>query len=221
VRARLPKYSTSGHFYSAPNVSPSVPSHIPFITPAQPRARSTPPQSEEWLHEVKFDGYRIQIHKRLADVVIFSKKGTVFTKRLPLIAEACRTLPVRSAIIDAEAFISDARGVSDLDAKGTPCAWCFDLIALDGDDIRRSPLIERKAKLANIFFKHDHPNLLYSEHFKDAHKLLSECERLGLEGIVSKRRNAPYKSRSLTDWVKVKTASWREANAERGDLFAK
>src|SRR5262245_1766724 len=74
----------------------------PFITPAQPALRVRPPAGEEWLHEVKFDGYRCQLHKAGDDVVIFSKNGRDFTNRFPGIHDALVTLPCKSAVIDGE-----------------------------------------------------------------------------------------------------------------------
>ena len=75
----------------------------PFITPAQPTLRDRPPKGEAWLHEVKFDGYRVQLHKAGKDVVIFSRNGADFTSRWPAIAYALQPLPARTAIIDAAA----------------------------------------------------------------------------------------------------------------------
>jgi ATP dependent DNA ligase domain len=109
-----------------------VPRSSPFITPAQPTPRHRPPKGEQWLHEVKFDGYRVQLHKVGKDVVIFSRNGADFTSRWPAIAIALQELPAKSAIIDAEVVASNAKGMPDFAALHgrTPkpedfCAWAY------------------------------------------------------------------------------------------------
>ena len=87
------------------------------------------------------------------------------------------------------------------------CVWCFDLMDLNGEDLRALPLIARKQKLEALLRRHGHPYLRYSEPFKNAEQLLAECRLRGLEGIVSKMRYEPYKS-GKCDWVKVKCAQW-------------
>ena len=97
-------------------------------------------------------------------------------------------------------------------------AWCFDLLELNGIDLKPLPLAVRRMKLGTLLKRHAPGSLRYSESFTDPAKLLAECRRLGLEGIVSKRKDQPYRS-GKCDWIKVKTAQWREANKDRGDLF--
>ena len=84
--------------------------------------------------------------------------------------------------------------------------------------MREHPLTVRKLKLGTMLRKYNHPALRYSESFISGAKLLQQAELHGLEGIVSKRRDAPYRS-GEGDWIKVKTPAWREANKDRGDLF--
>ena len=177
------------------------------------------------MHEVKFDGYRVQLHKAGKDVVIFSRNGADFTSRWPAIAYALQHLPAKSAIIDAEVVAFNAKGMPDFAAlhrrRAKPevfCAWAFDLLELNGKDQRPQPLSARRAKLAKLLKRFDNSFLRFSEGFTDADKLLAECERLGLEGIVSKRQDQPYRS-IRSDWTKVKTKAWREANRNRGELF--
>jgi hypothetical protein len=90
-----------------------------------------------------------------------------------------------------------------------PCVWAFDLMELNGEDLRPFPLVARKRKLELIVRRHDHPYMRHSEPFKNGEQLLAECGQRGLEGIVSKRKHSPYKS-GKCDWVKVKCAQWRE-----------
>jgi bifunctional non-homologous end joining protein LigD len=100
------------------------------------------------------------------------------------------------------------------------CVWAFDLLFLDGADLRDQPLIGRKALLKRLLHKANDDWLRLSETFNDGAKLLAGCERMGLEGIVSKKRDAPYRS-GKGDWIKVKCEKWRDANKDRGDLFSK
>lgn len=98
------------------------------------------------------------------------------------------------------------------------CAWCFDLLELNGADMRPLPLVVRKMKLGALLKKLDQPNIQYSAPFNNPEGLLAECRSRNLEGIVSKRKDAPYRS-GKCDWIKVKCAQWREENKNRGDLF--
>ena len=98
------------------------------------------------------------------------------------------------------------------------CCYCFDLLRHNSLDTRPLPLLARRTRLATVIERFSNDCLLLSEIFADAEKLLAECERLGIEGMVSKRKDAPYRS-GKGDWVKVKTKAWREANKNRGDLF--
>ena len=98
------------------------------------------------------------------------------------------------------------------------CAWCSDLMELNGVNLTPLPLMARKMKLGTLLKRYDHGSLRYSEPFTDPEKLLRECRRRGLEGIVSKKKDAPYRS-GRCDWAKVKCALWREANQDRGEMF--
>ncbi len=196
-----------------------------FISPAQPTLRDRRPHGHGWVHEVKFDGYRVQLHKAGKDVVIFSRNGADFTLRWPAIAYALQHLPAKSAIIDTEVVACNAKGMPDFAAlhgrTAKPedfCAWAFDLLELNGVGMRERPLLERRSKLQTLITRFDNSFVRFSEGFTDVDKLLAECERLGLEGIVSKRRDQPYRA-GRCDWVKVKTKAWREANRDRRELF--
>jgi bifunctional non-homologous end joining protein LigD len=202
-----------------------VPSPSLFISPARPTLRDRPPHGDGWVHEVKFDGSRVQLHKAGNDVVIFSRNGADFTSRWPAIAYALQHLPTKSAIIDAEVVACNAKGMPDFAALhgGTAkpeefCAWAFDLLEFSGVGMRERTLSERRSRLQRLIARFDNSFLRFSEGFSDADKLLAECERLGLEGIVSKRWDQPYRA-GRCDWVKVKTKAWREANRDRGELL--
>ena len=198
----------------------------PFIEPSAPVLRSEPPRGSEWLHEVKHDGWRAQLHKAGDDVVVFSKTGADFTKRFRSIAAGVGALPARSAIIDAEIVVCDdddrpSFGALMAGKQTALCAWCFDLMGLDNHDLRTEPLDNRRERLRQLLIDAGNRLLRFSEDFSDPEKLLAATERMGLEGIVSKRRDQFYRSGKNPAWIKVKTASWRAANRERYKLFEK
>ena len=99
------------------------------------------------------------------------------------------------------------------------CAWCFDLLSVSGKDVRHEPLEERRARLEGLLAGAHGDLLRFSEAFDDAEKLLAAALELGLEGIVSKKRDQPYRSGKNLGWIKVKTAAWREANRDRWEMF--
>ena len=111
-----------------------------------------------------------------------------------------------------------ARSISAKEKKQHLCVWAFDLLELNGRDLRELPLEKRKHSLQKLLNKTADNRLRYSESFDDGEKLLAHAEALGLEGIVSKRRDRPYRS-VRCDWVKVKCRAWREANKDRHELF--
>jgi len=200
---------------------------IPFIVPCSPIQRNQPPVGDDWLHEVKFDGWRIQLHKSKRGATVYTKNGNDFTRRFPAIADAVAALPVQSIIIDGELTACDRHGLPDFRAlhfhnarEVALCVWAFDILHLNGADLRQVPLSERKYALEKIIYKAEDHTLRLSETFGDGAKLLASCENMGLEGTISKRRDFPYRS-GAADWIKVKCLSWREANKDRWDLFNK
>jgi bifunctional non-homologous end joining protein LigD len=197
-----------------------------FIPPAQPALRSAPPRGSQWLHEVKFDGWRIQLHKDARGPGVLTKKGHDYARLFKLIAASIASLPAKSVIIDGELAACDERGIPDFRAlhfRDMPdadlCVWAFDLLYLDGEDLRARPLMERKHALEKLVYRARDNRLRLSESFDDGLKLLVAAERMRLEGIVSKRRNAPYLSGRMCDWIKVKCPTWRVINSERWRLF--
>jgi bifunctional non-homologous end joining protein LigD len=108
-----------------------------FIAPSEPVAQSLPPSGKGWVHEVKFDGYRLQLHKDGDRAFIWSKKGKDFTARFRDIAKAVAALPSKTCVLDAEGVALDAEGRPDFRAlvgrqKHSRVAWCFDLLEIDG-----------------------------------------------------------------------------------------
>jgi bifunctional non-homologous end joining protein LigD len=187
-----------------------------FIEPCLATLRSTPPAGEEWVHEVKFDGYRLQAHISGGRVKLLTRSGLDWTGKFGRpIGGALEALPCEQAIIDGEVVVlSDNGGTSFASLQAALSEsrpdlmtfYAFDLLHLDGADLRAEPLVERKARLQDLFggVEEDGP-LRYSEHFSEAGKtMLSHVCRMGLEGVLSKRADAPYRSGRGYDWIKSK-----------------
>jgi len=165
---------------------------------------------------VKFDGYCVQVHKVGSRVVIYSRNGHDFTERFPSIAQLLHELPVKAAVLDGEVVASNADGSPNFARlhvrwarPGTIHLWAFDLLALNDRDLRPQPLVKRQARLEALLERFGCPAVSLSEPFEDGLALLRVAEERGLEGIVSKRRDAPYRSGECRDWRKVKTPVWR------------
>jgi bifunctional non-homologous end joining protein LigD len=152
----------------------------PFIEPSLPVLKREPPKGDQWLHEVKFDGFRAQLHKAGDEVAIFTRRGNDYTRRFPAIRDSLIALPTHSAIIDAEIVVCDSDGKPNFNAlmerrTEALCAWCFDL-------------------LRHLINRADDHVLHFSGTFPDPTKLLKVANAAGLEGIVSKLRSQPYRS---------------------------
>ena len=193
-----------------------------FIVPSASVLKKAPPVGPEWLHEVKHDGWRAQLHRTPAGASVLSRNGEDISGRFAVIRNALRNLP--PCIIDAELVGCDADGIPYFHALTTGnahgcCAWCFDLMMIEGEDVRSEPLEQRRERLQVLLASSDGDLLRFSESFDDPIKLLGAAVKLGLEGIVSKRRDQAYRSGPNSGWVKVKTARWREANRDRWEMF--
>ena len=191
----------------------AVPAAFPrYITPCAPTLRPTAPSGPEWLHEIKFDGYRVQAHVRGGAARIFTRNGYDWTDRFSAIARAAAALPAQELVLDGEAVVLDERGMPDmarlrssLAGRGEPLVcFAFDLLHLDGFDLRPAPLVERKQILGGLLTGSPEA-LRLSEHLEgDGPAILAQACAMGLEGIVSKRRDAPYRSGRSETWVKAK-----------------
>src|SRR5262245_25167519 len=178
-----------------------------FIHPCQPMVAKQPPSGPGWAHELKHDGYRLQIHIRDGRVRLYTINGADWSKRYPLVVRDAARIE-GSAIIDAEVVWLDSDGaVFDAlysrvnDAKASACA--FDLMMLNGEDLRCKPYVERKAALRKLL-RHGR-GIQYVEHAEGhGDKLFAAACKLKLEGIVSKKLNAPYKSGPSKVWLKIK-----------------
>ena len=197
-----------------------------FIALCLPTKAPHPPTGNEWLHEIKLDGFRVVGRKDGARVKLYSRQGNDFTDRFPPIVEALARLRSRSVIIDGESVACDENGVPSFDRlryrrhDGAVFLYAFDLIALDGDDLRREPLEVRKATLASMLAKAG-PGIRFNEHIEaDGPTVFAHACKMGLEGIVSKRRDSLYRSGRSRDWLKMKNpaceAVRREAEEDWG-----
>jgi bifunctional non-homologous end joining protein LigD len=187
-----------------------------FIEPCLARLEVVPPSGDGWVHEVKFDGYRIGAYVAGGKVRLYTRSGLDWTERFGRpIADALAGLDASSAVIDGEIVVLADNGVaafSELQLALSEARYekmifyAFDLLWLDGQDLRREPLLDRKEKLRDLLAGLDEQGpLRFSEHFTEPGRVMLEhaC-RMGLEGVVSKRADAPYRSGRGYDWVKSK-----------------
>jgi bifunctional non-homologous end joining protein LigD len=182
-----------------------------FIEPCIPTAARVPPADPGWLHEIKHDGYRLMARLEGRRVRLFSRRGHDWSDRFPRIREAMTSLRARSATIDGEAVVLCPKtGLSLFDELHSGrrdhdvILYAFDLIELNGDDLRREPLEVRKATLTSLLTK-ARTGIRINEHIEaDGATVFRHACRLGCEGIVSKRRDSSYRSGRSRDWLKSK-----------------
>jgi ATP-dependent DNA ligase len=187
-----------------------------------PASRSRPPEGEAWLHEIKLNGWRGQLHKSGSLVRLYSKRGNDLSFRFPDIVAAAAQMPIGDVVLDGEITALNTKGLPDAEAlqrsdkQAMQTFWAFDLLLSGEEDLRPWALVERKARLAKLIGDQLNPHLRYVEHFEDGEALLEAGARLGLGGIVSKKRDAPYRSGPSHAWITIKTSAWRDAKQERG-----
>src|SRR5579862_2492319 len=183
---------------------------VGFVEPCLPSPAKAPPAGPGWIHEIKHDGFRIMARRDAAGVRLLTRKGNDLTRRFPFIAMAVAALKASSCLIDGEAIVSDENGLAVFDrirgqgalADATLCA--FDLLQLDGRDLRREPLEARKRALEKLL-RGAHASLVVNTHYEaDGAIVFREACRLGCEGIVSKRLGSAYRSGRSKHWLKVK-----------------
>ena len=172
-----------------------------------------PRPGPEWIHEVKYDGYRLLASKAADRVTLWSRYGTDFTAKLPRIAEAVRSLPIDDALLDGEAVVLGPDGHSDFGAlrtkRGAERASfvAFDLLRIEREDRRKLALEVRRAQLESLVAGVD--AITFSEAIDAEGAIVFDkaCE-MGLEGIVSKRLGGVYSSGPCRNWVKVKNPAF-------------
>jgi bifunctional non-homologous end joining protein LigD len=185
-----------------------------FVAPQLATLAAEPPKGEEWLHELKFDGYRMICHLQRGKAKFFSRNGKDWTEKFPNLLQALKTFPATTAILDGEVMVVDTAGRSSFQrlqqamAKRTTAFVfeMFDLIYLDGYSLTQTPLRERKQLLEQLLAstKTKGP-LRYSDHVEGngAQFFKQACE-YGIEGVVSKLADSPYESTRTRNWIKSK-----------------
>ena len=174
-----------------------------------------PPSADGWVHEIKFDGYRIQMRIEDGDVALKTRKGLDWTDKFPAIARAAAKLP--DAIIDGEIVALNKNGDPDFSAMQAALSdgntdrlvfFAFDLLFAEGEDLRPLPLLERKERLRKLLgrsAKSTRAPIRYVEHFDaDGEQVLDSAREAGLEGIISKQADAPYRAGRGSGWLKIK-----------------
>jgi len=187
--------------------------HIPkFVEPMSPTLVDEPPAGTGWLHEIKYDGYRTEIAIGEGGLRAFSRNGHDWTSKYGPILDDARAVRCRSALIDGEVCVQDERGVTDFAQlpgaiRKNPARlifFAFDLLHLDGEDLRAKPLEERRAKLRWLL-QHAPGQIRLSDEFDgDGAAFFELADQLGLEGIVSKRKGSRYSSGDSSAWLKTK-----------------
>ena len=236
--ARVPKESTkrpasktSGDRHAEPSsgatgldpgrVPGAVKARLPeWIAPQLATLVDHMPSDEHWLHEIKFDGYRLLCRVKKEDVRLFTRNANDWTPKLSAQADAMRRLRLDEAWLDGEAVVLTEEGRSSFQAlqnafdshfTGRIVYCVFDLLYLNGYDLRAAPLIERKRLLASLLSRSHDPHLRYSDHIiGDNQASFEEACRQGLEGLIVKRMDAGYRSGRGRGWLKVKCEQRQE-----------
>ncbi|GAB9241408.1 non-homologous end-joining DNA ligase [Bradyrhizobium diazoefficiens] len=186
-----------------------------FVEPALASSIDRVPSGSRWIHEIKFDGYRVQVHLHNEVVKVLTRRGHDWTHRFKKVADDAWHIKAGSAIIDGEIVVPAADGTTDFhvlqnELKGSSrkiVMVAFDLIYLNGRDLRKLPLFGRKAELRKIVAGTD---VQFSESFEiDGQAMFAHACKVGLEGVVSKVRDSVYPTGRSNDWVK-KTCAQRE-----------
>ncbi|SHF56064.1 bifunctional non-homologous end joining protein LigD [Kaistia soli DSM 19436] len=191
-----------------------------FVPPELATLVAAPPEGARWLHEIKFDGYRLIARIADGEVRLLTRTGLDWTSKFGTdVVAALAALPCQAAMIDGELVVEGAAGASDFSALQADLSegrsdrfvfYAFDLIHLDGEDLTRVPLIKRKETLERLIGAGG-PSLRYSAHFPESGEMvLRHACRLSLEGVVSKVADSPYRSGRGRSWVKSKCSARQE-----------
>jgi bifunctional non-homologous end joining protein LigD len=172
-----------------------------FIEPCLPSPADKPPSGSKWIHEIKHDGYRLMARRDPVGIRLITRRGNDWTTRFPLIVEAVNHLKVRSCVIDGEVVCCNERGLAIFQKlrqrweEHSAFLYAFDLLELNGADLRREPIEVRKATLASILRKSP-PGVRLNEHLEhpEGDVVFRHACKMGLEGIVSKRLGSRYRS---------------------------
>ncbi|HEY3790992.1 MAG TPA: DNA ligase D [Bradyrhizobium sp.] len=212
-----------------------------FVAPQLCASVDRPPNGEGWCHEIKFDGYRVQLRVEDGEAVLKTRKGLDWTEKFPAIAEEGSALP--DMLIDGEIVALDHDGAPDFSTLQAAISdgktdrlifFAFDLLFAEGEDLRRVPLADRKAQLKRMLVargkaKADTKQIRYVEHFESGgDAILQSACKLSLEGIVSKKLGSLYQSGRTESWTKAKCregqevviGGWKTTNGKFRSLIA-
>jgi bifunctional non-homologous end joining protein LigD len=205
-----------------------------FVPPQLCDTLKAPPTGDDWLFEMKYDGYRLQVQVSGGEARALTRNGLDWSAKFPAIVNAAKRLDVKSATIDGEAVIFDAKGISDFPAlvaslehgRSQAVLQVFDLLEQNGKSLRRLPLIERKQALKALL-RRSGTALRFSEHvIGGGEKIFAQAIKAGAEGIITKKCSSIYTSGRSTTWAKIKGDVRRDAYivgwtpSDRGRPFA-
>lgn len=193
----------------------------PKLSPQLATLVEAPPaDTDEWIWELKFDGYRLMARLEDGRARLFTRNGNDWTGKMPRLAQAVASLPLKSGWIDGEVLMPDAQGIPDFqalqnafDGEATDdlVFYVFDLPYADGKDLRSCPLVERRTRLGALVQASSSDRIRFSAAFEALPSdLISSACQLGFEGVIGKRKNGAYTSRRSSDWVKLKCTHRQE-----------
>jgi bifunctional non-homologous end joining protein LigD len=191
-----------------------------FIEPCDPTLREHPPRGDDWVYEIKADGYRAQVHVGGGRVRVYSRRGLDWTGQFTAMADAAAGLRVERCILDGEAVVYGTTGRPDFQALRRELGsqhssrlryHAFDLLALDGKDVRELPYVERKRLLRDLLDGAPETFIFVDYLEADGEAALEHACRMGLEGLVAKQRQSTYRSGRVESWIKL--------NCVRSDTF--
>jgi bifunctional non-homologous end joining protein LigD len=172
------------------------------------------PTSGAWSWEIKLDGYRLMARIEDGKVKLITRGGHDWSSKMPALVKALQSLRLKSAWLDGEIVVMGSNGTPDFNAlqnafdrsnTETIGYFLFDLPYLEGHDLRATPLLQRRQLLKRLLDEHPHEHLRFSADFDaDAASILESARRMGLEGVIAKRKDAPYESRRTETWLKLK-----------------
>ena len=187
------------------------------VEPCLAVLKNRPPKGSEWSYDIKWDGYRISVHRELSKVRILTRGGFDWTERFPAIASAAAALGPATFILDGEAVVLDEMGRSDFGLlqgslggrtgkhpAATALMFAFDLMYLDGHDLRKLEFAARRHILEDLLDEATGAIRLSEEINEDPERLIEHACALGLEGIIGKHRDRPYRPGKTGDWIKIK-----------------
>jgi bifunctional non-homologous end joining protein LigD len=181
-----------------------------FITPCLPSTADHPPTGSEWVHEITHDGYRLMARRDPVGIRLLTRNGHDWADRYPLIVEAVNHLQAKSCLIDGEAVCCDENGLAVFERMRRKreghhvFLYAFDLLELNGADLRQEPFEVRKSTLSSLL-RQSRSGLRFNEHLPYAGDIVfRHACKMGLEGIVSKRLGSRYRSGRSPDWLKFK-----------------